>query len=169
MSDEDQASKTEDASSRKLAQAKQKGQVAQSQEVKSLGVLFGGLLALVFFAPKLADDVTAIARQFIASPHAMAVEQSNIPRLMSDVTIDLAIVMAPILTLLFVIALVVTVSQVGWTFSWEKMQIDFSKFSIIKGMKRIFGVRALVEFAKGLVFPLTQLHMYTLAQLCFLG
>ena len=48
MADDEQSSKTEEPTSRRLQQARERGQVAQSQDVRTWAVLAGGTLALAF-------------------------------------------------------------------------------------------------------------------------
>lgn len=151
MSEEDQSSKTEDPSGKKLSQAKQKGQVAQSQEIKSWGVLFGATLGLLFLAPKIAHDVKMFSYKFLERPHSIPVDLGHLQLMLKTSLVELGTILAPLMAFVFVLALILTVAQTGWTFSWEKMKLDPGKFSVIKGVKKIFGVRALVEFGKGLV------------------
>ena len=65
MAEEDDSQKTEDPTDRKLAKARDEGQVAQSQEIKSWMILMGGAGMLLFLAPAMARDITAICRRFI--------------------------------------------------------------------------------------------------------
>ena len=53
MAEEDDASKTEEPTAKKLADARRKGSVAQSQEIKSWAILLGASGLLIFFAPIL--------------------------------------------------------------------------------------------------------------------
>ena len=50
MAEEDDASKTEEPTPKKLAEAKRKGSVAQSQEIKSWAILLGASGLLIFLS-----------------------------------------------------------------------------------------------------------------------
>ncbi len=56
MAEEDDASKTEEPTEKKLADSRNKGSVAQSQEIKSMGILLAGTGGLIFLAPFMAAD-----------------------------------------------------------------------------------------------------------------
>ena len=144
MAEEDQASKTEQPSGKKLAQAKQKGQVVQSQEIKSWGVIFGATLALLFLAPKLANDVTLFSYKFIERPHSIPVDLGHLQLLLIDSTMELAVILAPLIIIVVFLALAVTIAQVGWTFSWEKMRLNWAKFSLLQGVKRILRLKEII-------------------------
>ena len=151
MAEEDQSQKTEQPTGKRLADAKSKGNVMQSQEVKSWAILLAGTLALMFLAPFISAGVAATARRFIETPHTIPVDISHLRVILVNVLSDVGLIVAPLFALVFFVALAITVVQVGWTFSWEKMKLDPGKFSPIKGLKRMFGARSLVEFGKGLV------------------
>ena len=74
MADEDDASKTEDPTEKKLQDARRKGQVATSQEIKSWAILLGGAAGLIILAPYMANNVRIIARTFIENPHAISMD-----------------------------------------------------------------------------------------------
>ena len=71
MAEEDDASKTEEPTPKKLAEARRKGSVAQSQEIKSWAILLGASGVLIFLAPVMANGVRIAARPFIEKPHAI--------------------------------------------------------------------------------------------------
>ena len=71
MAEEDDASKTEEPTSKKLADAKRKGNVAQSQEIKNWAILLGASGVLIFLAPIMANGVRITGRPFIEKPHAI--------------------------------------------------------------------------------------------------
>ncbi len=57
MAEEDDSQKTEDPTSKKLEDARKKGQVPVSKEVGSFMLLFGGSLVMVMMAPDMARSV----------------------------------------------------------------------------------------------------------------
>ena len=58
MAEESDQEKTEDPTERKLSKARKKGDVAQSQEVKTWTILLGGTAGLIFMAPGLGTNVS---------------------------------------------------------------------------------------------------------------
>ena len=71
MAEEDDVSKTEDPTAKKLADARRKGSVAQSQEIKNWAILLGASGLLIFLAPNMANSLRITAYPFIEKPHAI--------------------------------------------------------------------------------------------------
>ena len=151
MADEDDSQKTEDPSSRKLAKGREKGQVAVSQEIKNAVVLLAGTLFLAALAPKLMRDVRDIGFTFIEQPNAIPVDFDHMRLVFTRVTLEMGLAMMPVMGLLMFAAIVSSVAQVGFLWSPSKLELDPGKISPMKGLKRMFSTRAVVEFLKGIL------------------
>ena len=151
MAEEDDSQKTEDPTDKKLGKARQKGQVAQSMEVKTWAVLFGGVLGLIFLAPALANRVRIDARRFIEAPDLIPMDFEHLRLDIAMLLLDLGIIMSPLIAVLVVMAVIGNVGQFGFLFASEKIKPDLSKLSLINGVKRVMGTHALVEFIKGIL------------------
>ncbi len=150
MAEEDDSQKSEEPTERKLSKAKEKGQVPSSEEVKSAMILLGGTIGVVFMAPRIMNNVRLLSMQFIERPEAMSVDTKNIVSIMAQVVLELALTLAPFMGVLMVLALVSSIVQNGLIWAPEKIKPDFSKLSLIKGIKSKFSGKALVEFLKGI-------------------
>ena len=62
---QDDASKTEEPTPKRLQTAREKGQVTVSQEVKNWAMLLGAAFGLAFLAPGIMHDVAATAFKFL--------------------------------------------------------------------------------------------------------
>ncbi len=151
MADEDQSQKTEDPTPKRLQKAREKGQVASSQEVKSWIILLGGTLGLVMLFPGLMREITGFGLRFIEQPHAISVGFSKLQSLLIDVVYAMAVAMLPMLLMLFFLALLSNFGQVGLIWAPEKIKPDFSKLDLLKGLKNKVSTQALVEFVKGII------------------
>lgn len=150
MADEDDASKTEDPTDKKLQDARGKGQVAQSQEIKSWAVLLGGTAGLVLLAPFIANGVRKISLVFIENPHAISIDFEHLRKVMAETVIDIGFVLAPLFLILVILAFASNVGQFGLIWSPSKIKPDYSKISPLKGIKRMFSSTTVVEFLKGI-------------------
>lgn len=150
MAEEDDAQKTEEATPKKLSQAREQGQVAQSQEIKHWVILIGATGMLIFMAPGMAQDITLIGQRFIVSSYAIPADFEHLRLLFSDVLTEVGIIMAPAFGMFVFLAVVACVGQFGLTASLKKIQPKPSKINPISGFKRIFSSQGLVEFAKGI-------------------
>ena len=151
MADQDDSEKTEDPTSKRLADARRKGNIAKSQEVTSWAALAGLLFALVTFLPWMMPKVALLNFQFLEQPHAIPVDLESIRGVFHTTVTALFFIIGPVLIFFLVLGLVATWVQVGRNFSTEAMKPQFNKLSPLAGIKRLFSPRSLVEFGKGLV------------------
>ena len=150
MAEEDDASKTEEPTEKKLKDARSKGQVAQSQEIKSWAILLGGTIGLPILAPFMANNVRIISRTFIESPHAISMDFNHLREVFKLIAFDVGLLLAPLFLILIILAFTASVGQVGFLWSTEKIKPEYKKISILAGLKRMFSSRTLVEFLKGI-------------------
>ena len=148
--EEDNAKKTEEPTERKLSEARKKGEVAQSQEVKTWLILLGGTAGLILMAPSMGTSVSRAVQPFIQSPHAIPMDFEHLFLVMADMTGKIGLILAPLLGLLLVLALISNIAQFGLLFTPEKLKFDISKLSLVKGVKRMVSMRAVMEFLKGI-------------------
>jgi flagellar biosynthesis protein FlhB len=150
MSDEDQSTKSEDPTAKRLSEARSKGNVPSSNEIKSWAILMGGAVALYSLFPRLAVDINAMATKFVESPHSFEVSPPGLQNLFAGVGVDLIFAMIPILLLLIILAVLSNLMQVGLLWAPSKIKPEFSKLSPISGAKKLFGPKGWVEFIKGI-------------------
>ena len=151
MSDQDDASKTEEPSGKKLADARKRGQAAVSTEIKNWVILLGGTFGLMLFAPIIMRDVSGTVRQFIEAPHAIAVDFSHLRYVLSELLVTIAFVLAPFVGVLVFLAFAGNVMQTGPMYAPKKIEPELSKISLIKGLKKKFSAQTLVDFTKGVL------------------
>ncbi len=151
MADEDDAQKTEEPSDKKLGKARDKGQVAQSMEVKTWAVLSAGAIGLIFMAGDIGNGLRLDLQRFIEAPDMIPSNFEHLHIVVADVSTKVALLLAPLMLLLFVFALVGNVGQFGFLIATEKIKPDINKLSLISGVKRVMGTRAVVEFVKGIL------------------
>jgi len=150
MAEEDDAQKTEDPSEKKLADAKSRGEVPQSQEVKSWIILLGAAGGLIFLAPYMASGVRGVGLPFIEQPDLISLDVNNLRRLLADISYDVMMLLAPFMGLLVVLAIGGGLAQVGVIMAPKKIKPDYNKISLFKGLKRMFSGRTVIEFIKGI-------------------
>ncbi len=151
MAEQDDAEKTEDPSGRKLDRGRRKGQVAQSQELAHWGILTAGAAAVLLVAPWSMNKIVRASMSFIESPAQMPLDMGHFRVLLENVFWALFLAMWPVFLLLLTAAVAIHVVQTGLVWASDKFELDFSRLSPLKGLKRLFAVRTLVEFAKSIV------------------
>lgn len=151
--DHDPASKTEEATPRKLEEARKKGDVAKSQDVASWLSLAAACGVLAAAGPTLSKNLAEALTVFLSQPHELAWSLEG----GGGVAIARQALMAAaplILAVMFAAAIAGAggnVLQHGFLWTTEKLKPDFGKISPMKGFQRVFGVDGLVQFLKTLI------------------
>ena len=89
--------------------------------------------------------------KFLELPHGIEVGEESLQLLTLETATRLFVIIGPILLFFLLLGFLSTFIQVGRTFSWEKMALQFRNMNPISGVKRLFSPRSLVEFGKGLI------------------
>src|SRR6185437_6530216 len=148
--DTDDSQKTEEPSWRKLDEARSKGQVPQSREVTNWFVIMGSTLSMVLFAPGIAGAMRHAMMRFFEHSGDMRLDGTFRAVVLGTIG-DIAVALIPALLFIMAMGLAAPVLQTGIIFAPDKLIPKFEHLSPGKGMARIFSVRALLEFLKGLL------------------
>lgn len=151
MAEEDDAQKTEDPTDKKLSQARDKGQVASSQEVKSWMILLAGAGAIIFIAPGMANRVRTLSVPYLEKAHDIPTDFEGMRAVLAHSLLDAGVAIAPFFILVLIFAFAANVLQFGFLVAPEKIKPDVSKLSLLSGFKRMFSVKSTVEFLKGIL------------------
>jgi flagellar biosynthetic protein FlhB len=149
MSDDD-ASKTEEPSGRKLGEARERGQVWSSREVGSWAMLSALMAILYFSLPHMIRDVGAAITPFIEKPDQIAVDADNLRAVLTNTMLALAPSLIIPLILVILAAVLPSILQTGFVFTTQPLHPSLSKLSLTAGLKRIFSVSAALDLAKNL-------------------
>jgi len=146
----DPESKTEEATPRKLEDARKKGDVAKSADVGSALSLLGAAAVILSAGGLFAGQIAEQMLPFIASPHAMlggleagaGIEIGG--RALWAITPFLGAVM---------LATIIggaggNLAQSGILFTGDKLKPQWNRVNPLEGFKRIFGPDGLVQFLK---------------------
>lgn len=148
---EDSDDKTEEASAKKLSDARKEGDVPQSQEVKIIGSLIGTFIIVAFLLPGLAKDIMRLGLPFIEQPHTIEINPQNIRGVMIDVVLGfLKAMLVPLLVMLFLVAAVAMAQTKGPLWVPKKLAPDFKKINPLTGLKNMFSMQKLFDLAKAL-------------------
>ncbi|MCG8511460.1 MAG: EscU/YscU/HrcU family type III secretion system export apparatus switch protein, partial [Rhodospirillales bacterium] len=151
MAEEDDSQKTEEPTPKKIQKARQKGQIAQSQELKSWAILLAAASALLLMAPGIMSDLRRTGQSVLESSHALPVGIEEIQFLFYELTVEVGKIIGPLIGVLVIVAIGIGASQTGLLFATAKIKPELKKISLIKGAKSKFSIKQLVEFVKSLI------------------
>lgn len=149
--EQDDSQKTEEPSQRKLDQAREKGQVASSQEVKHGFVLLGGLIVVAALAPVATGEIADRMAGFLGRLEEVPTGNDALIDLFGSTIGEIALIMLAPFVVLFGMAIAGSLVQSGPLLSAESLKPKFEKISPMKGLKRQFSIKAVAEFAKGIL------------------
>ena len=146
----DPESKTEEATPRKLADARKKGDVAKSMDVGSAASLLGASAVLLgtggYFATSMAEQLLP----FIAAPHTMlgGLETGAGVEIGAQALWAIAPFLGAVMLATIIGGAGGNLAQSGIMFTAEKLKPQWERVSPMAGFKRIFGPDGLVQFIK---------------------
>ncbi len=138
---DDLGEKTEDPTSRRLQQARGRGQVAKSQDLAGAVVLLGGVVVIAALAPYLMRNLRRLTEYGLAESFGAAGFDDSVRQI-----VRLAVlVIGPVLAVMFVLAALSYVVQVGPLFTLKPLEPKLDRMNPIAGAKRLFSKRNLVK------------------------
>ncbi len=143
---EDMGEKTEDATPKRLHDAREEGNVAKSMDAASALLLIGVTLTLWFALLPTLGGMKVMMEHLLGGDgpaSLISVEQSG--GLLRESLEWFVRLGAPILLVAWIIAYISHFWQIGWLFSTKQVQPKLSKLNPIKGFQRIFGLNAIVK------------------------
>ncbi len=144
--------RTEQATPRRLQQAKEKGQIANSRELNTLLMLMLSGGAMWFLGPYFATEMMTLVKTSLTLTREQIFDPTAMPVLFKRAILDALGIITPFFIVMVVAALMgpvflgggINISGQAIAFKWEKLDP-------IKGVKRIFAWRGLIELLKALL------------------
>ncbi len=148
---QDEASKTEEPTQRKLEEARKKGQVVQSREINHFFMMLAFTLIIMAIIPYTMRDALNQFSRFITAPDQIDITSTAFADLSKDILIQMFLIMLVPVILLIVAALTPAIIQNKFFFASERIMPKLEKISPLKGFSRIFGFKAFIEFLKNML------------------
>ncbi|MBP6985253.1 MAG: flagellar biosynthesis protein FlhB [Alphaproteobacteria bacterium] len=149
--DQDDSQKTEEATAQRLLKAREKGQLAFSKEVNHWMTFLGLFLTVSITAPFVIREVAGALKPFFMAGQLAHLEGFELLALIRSVLFSTIKPMFFVFLTFIIASLLAGFMQTQFLISAESIKPNFSKISLLKGLKRIFSVTSLVEFGKGLL------------------
>lgn len=151
MAESDGQERTEDATPRRLQQAREKGQVARSKELASASVLIVGAVALMWFGEPLARALFKIMGRLFDLTREEIFDTAKLLDIAGGAIAALLVPLLLILITLFIAAVIGAAGVGGISFSAEAAMPKLSKMNPLSGLKRMVGLQSWVELIKSIL------------------
>ena len=137
--------KTEEPTSKRIADAKKEGNVGKSAEVPGVAILFFSSIYLLFFSSSLFDSLKKMML-YIFSFIGSTLDGTIYYTIIYTIVRTLLYNLIPFFVLVVVLAFVFNVIQFG--FLVNPLQIKFNKLNPISGFKNLFSIKKILEAFK---------------------
>lgn len=149
--DQDDASKTEEPSAKRLNEAREQGNVPTSRELISWFMLFALTMFLLAFVGPVSAKLVAVMTRFVSEPDSMSFDTITLQAEAWETIRAAGFLMLVPLGMAFLFAMIGQITQVGFLFSTQSLEPKLSRVNPIEGFKRLVSLRAVIEFVKGIV------------------
>jgi len=146
---QDDSQKTEDPTQRRLDQAREKGQVARSQEINHWFIILAITLIVTIFAAPMMRGIAGVLTRFVAQAHTIRVDNGLLRELLMETAAQVGVFLLLPFAVVILAALIAGLIQNGLVFSTDPITPKLEKLSLLKGLKRLFSTKSLVDFTKG--------------------
>lgn len=150
MADDNQDQKTEEPTQRRLQQARDRGETLSAPEMRhalmfvAIAVVMGGVGAWT------TSRMSVILARLWGDADDYALEPDGLQNFVAGLMIQCGLAMLPLVLLLMGSASLIFFLQGRPSLSWSRVAPKWSKLWPMSGLGRIYGKRAMVEFAKTL-------------------
>lgn len=152
MAEDTGQDKTEEPTEKKKKDSRDKGEVAHSRELDSLGVILAAAVALGVWFPSMANQARSFTSRLLTEgvENPLSLIQDPLELLTESTWLVLALV-GPLLLAAFVVAFVLAAGQVGFVWSWKSMEFKPERLDPLKGLKnKVASKQAFVEWLKSM-------------------
>ena len=149
--DDDDASKTEDPSARKIEKAKEEGDAAISQEFKSFIMLLGMLFVVWMILPLCAKWYYSLTLKFIENPDSIPMDYKHVQLLFSHVAKGLFKILAIPFGIFMILGIIASLSQTGFIYAPKKLSPKWDKLNLFANLPKLITAQKVMDSIKSIV------------------
>jgi flagellar biosynthetic protein FlhB len=147
----DDSEKTEEPTPKRRREAREKGQVLKSKEVNTAALVLISAYSLSWFGKDIYIKLFKLFTQTIQEiPYVNLTVAVSLKYGIRYLLIAIMCVI-PIMIAVYITAALVELLQVGILFTTKTLKPDLNKINPIKGFKRVFSMKSLVELVKSFI------------------
>jgi flagellar biosynthesis protein FlhB len=151
MAQDKNQERTEEASPKRLQEARERGQIPRSRELNTFGVLAGGVAGLGLVGPALLERLMLNLRTTISDQSLSLGDPGRMYAILWELILSTLQALAPLFVIMMVVAFLTPQLLGGWGFSTKAIAPQLDRVDPIKGIGRLFSMRALVELLKAVL------------------
>ncbi len=149
--DDDDASKTEEPSERKISKAKEEGDVAISQDAKSFLMLLGMLFVVWLLLPLMFKWFYTLSLKFIENPESIPTDPKHLQFLFGQTVMGMLKILSIPFLIFMILGLTASIAQTGFVYAPKKLLPDWNKLNIFAALPKFINMKKVVESLKGII------------------
>lgn len=151
MAEDSGQDKTEDPTGKRLSESRKKGQVPRSRELNTFVTLIVSAVVFLYMGQYMVKGLLKMMKhQFELSRDVIFDPATPVMFLKLAFSEGYAVIW-PLMVILIIADLLTPIIMGGWNFTSEAFEPKFSKLNPLEGIKRIFGIRGLMELIKAVI------------------
>jgi flagellar biosynthetic protein FlhB len=147
----DESQKTEEPTPKKIEESRKKGQVPLSREMNNWIMLLAGTIVIIAMGAAMMTGLADIFKAIFDHSYHLHGASGGLGKVLSEIFMDVALVLGLPILFLMLAAFIGPFVQIGPLFAPESIKPSLNKISPIAGFGRLFSMRSLFEFAKGIL------------------
>lgn len=140
--------KTEDPTSKKLEDARKKGQLARSKELSTTLVLVASGLMFLLVGGYIAKALFLVMQRMFTMSRDETYDTTHMFAAWGEALVDVSVPVLAYMIVAMIAGIYGSIALGGYNFTWESASPKASKLNPLSGFKRMFGVNGLVELLK---------------------
>ncbi|MDR3055315.1 MAG: flagellar type III secretion system protein FlhB [Zoogloeaceae bacterium] len=150
MAEESDVERTEPASSRRLEQAREEGQVLRSREIGAFLALMVAASTFWMLGGWMMQRTSDIVRRGLSFDREVLHDPQSMLTRLADISFDALVSFGPFVVALIVAALSSPFFLGSWNFSTKSLMPDITRLNPLKGLTRVISWSGLLELVKSL-------------------
>ncbi|MDD1621142.1 MAG: flagellar biosynthesis protein FlhB [Methylococcaceae bacterium] len=151
MAEDSGQDKTEEPTSKRLADSRKKGQVPRSKELSTFVTLIVSSALFIYMGRYMADQLLEMMRHQFQLSREVIFDPATPAIYLKQALIEGFEGIVPFMLALMVADLLVPLMMGGWNYTTEAFEPKFSKLNPLAGIKKIIGTQGLVELIKAII------------------
>lgn len=143
----DDQEKTEEATSKKIEDARREGNVPKSQDLAAVVTLVVGVVVVLFLIGYLSERIMNLYRYY-QSFIGVELDLKILQAITIKTMFELIIMLLPIVLSIMVAGVIGNLMQFGFIFTTKPITPNLSKIDPIKGLKNLFSMKKAVDSIK---------------------
>jgi flagellar biosynthetic protein FlhB len=147
---QDRDQRTEQATPKRIEEARRRGEVPRSRDLTSAAVLLAAGAGLYGLGGIVGGQLLALMRDAFTFSRVEALDEALPALAFSRAVGEALLICAPLFGLMMVAALLAPLAIGGWNFSSEALAPKWERLDPVTGFQRLFSLTGLIELGKSL-------------------